>query len=85
MSCYRFCFSRSLQHEELWKDCDRFKPDGEGPEDLQRVSVRFHREKSSKHTSDNMYLYGNSMAKIAEAPNKYSTRNVSLLGSTVGL
>jgi len=88
MRCYRFRFSGSLQHEELWEDCDGFKPDGEGPEDLQRVNMSSNtevRQKFSKHTSVNVYFIGNSMARMAEAPNRYSTLKVSLLGSTVGL
>lgn len=26
-----FRFARSLQHEQLWEDCNRLEPDGERP------------------------------------------------------
>lgn len=35
MSSNRFRFASSLQHKELGKDSNRFKPDGKRPEDLQ--------------------------------------------------
>lgn len=38
MRCNRFCFARSLQHEQLRQDGNRLKPDRKGPKNLQPIS-----------------------------------------------
>lgn len=39
VGCDCLCLAGSLQHKELWEDGDRFKPNGECPEDLYLVST----------------------------------------------
>jgi hypothetical protein len=85
VGCDCFRFTCSLQHEELREDSDRLEPDGECPENLPILLAVVPPRLWLSLTSENVYLYGNSIANTALAPNRYCTLNVSRFGSWVGL